>query len=83
MFSQPVCDHVNAALMLTPIDDPMAFFFGQRIELLQQSPVQGRSGICEQVHEHRPARGDLARLKCARSFVAFQIQKLKPVREWH
>jgi hypothetical protein len=69
--------------MRAAIDDPIAFFLGQRIDLRQQSPVQGRGAIGKQVHEHRTAGRDFARLVSARAFVAFQIEKLKPVREGH
>jgi hypothetical protein len=83
MFRQAVRDQIDAALMLAPIDNAMAFFFRQCIELSEQRPVQRRRAIGEQVHEHRTASGDFARLKRARALVAFQIEKLKPVREGH
>jgi hypothetical protein len=69
--------------MLAAIDDAMAFFLGQAIDFGEQRPVQRRRAIGEQVNEHRTARGDFARLKRARALVAFQIEKLKPVREGH
>ena len=69
--------------MIAPIDNAMAFFFRQGLDFGEQGAVQRRVAISEQVYEHRTARGDFARLKCARALVAFQIEKLKPVREGH
>ena len=83
ILRQTVRDQINAALMVAPIDDAMTFFLRQRIELGEQRPVQWRGAIGEQVHEHRTTGGDFARLKRARALVAFQIEKLKPVREGH
>ena len=69
--------------MLAAIDDAEAFFRRQSFEFGEQSLVQGRGAIGEQVHKHRTARGDFARLVSARALVAFQTEKLKTVSERH
>ena len=69
--------------MLASLEDAAAFLLRQRVELREESPVKGRSAVGEQVHEHRTASGDFARLIRARALVAFQAEKLKPVREGH
>ena len=83
IIRQAVRDEINPALKLAPIDHATAFLLRQCIKPCKQSPVDGRARLGEQVYEHRPARGDFARLKRARAFVAFQIEKLKPVRKGH
>jgi hypothetical protein len=74
IFCQAVRDQIEAAFMLAAIDDPVPFLLRQRVDLGEQSPVQGRGAIGEQVHEHRTASGDFARLIRARAFVALQVE---------
>ena len=69
--------------MLASIDDTVPFLLRKGVELCEERAVQGRGRVGEQVHEHRTASGDFARLIRARAFVAFQGEKLKPVREGH
>ncbi len=69
--------------MLAAIDNAAAFLFGQRVQFGEQSLVEGGGRLREQMHKHRTARGDFARLISARALVAFQIEKLKPVGEGH
>jgi hypothetical protein len=69
--------------MLAPVDDAAALGRGQHFEFRQQRAIQRRRPIGEQVHKHRTAGGDFARLKRARALVAFQAEKLKPVGKGH
>jgi hypothetical protein len=77
IFGKPVRDQIHAALMIAELDHALAFCFRQRIELLQQHSIQGRNAVGEEVHKHRPACGDFARLKRARAFVASKVEKLE------
>jgi hypothetical protein len=83
ILGQPVGNDVNAAFMLAPVDDAAALRCGQHVEFSQQRAVQRRRAVREQVHKHRTAGGDFARLKRARALVAFQAEKLKPVGKGH
>jgi hypothetical protein len=69
--------------MIALIDNPMTFRLRQGINFGQQRPIQRGSTIGEHMHVHRTAGGDFARLKSTRALVAFQVEKLKPIGEWH
>jgi hypothetical protein len=69
--------------MLAPVDNPAALRRRQNVDFCQQRPAQRRLAVGEQVHKHRTASGDFARLKRARALVAFQAEKLKPVSKGH
>jgi hypothetical protein len=77
IFDQAVRYQICAVFMIAAFEDAAALFLGQRFELAEQGPAQGRRAIRDQVHEHGTAGGDFARFKRARAFVAFQIEKLK------